>query len=42
MELSLTGIKIFIDLERAVSIVADGIFSTATIPFWRPSSPRFA
>ena len=28
MELSLTGIKMSIDLERAVSIVADGFSST--------------
>ena len=33
MELSLTGIKMSIDLGRAVSIVADGIPSTATIPY---------
>jgi hypothetical protein len=35
MELSLTGIKMSIDLGRAVSTVADGISSTATLPYWR-------
>ena len=41
MELSLTGIKMSIDLGRAVSIVADGIPSTATIPYCAVS-PGFA
>ena len=40
MELSLTGIKISIDLGRAESVVADDISSTDSI--LQPSSPGFA